>query len=156
MKYFIYSVIGIVAISVLAGFFIVGSPKEERLRRFDDRRVRDLQVLQNQILNYWQNKEELPENLALLQDNISGFVPPLDPETGEDYGYTVKGPLTFELCTNFNRVSLGGEKVPTLRPLPVEQSFFQLQNWEHKAGEVCFEREIDPELYKPFQKERRP
>src|SRR3989338_8982898 len=89
MKFFIYFIITIVAVAVVAGFFIVGSPQEERLRRFDEQRVSDLQNLQYQILNYWQNKNKLPVVLSDLRDDISGFVPPVNPESGAEYGFRV-------------------------------------------------------------------
>lgn len=150
MKYFVYTIIGIVAVAVIAGFFIVGSPKEERLRRFDERRVQDLQFIQGEIVYHWQNKTKLPENLAALRDDIRGVVAPKDPETGADYVYEIKGPESFSLCANFNRPSLS-ESDAGLRPAvpyPAEPYYVQ-QNWEHKDGFVCFDRKIDRDLYPP-------
>ena len=149
------------AISVIAGFFIVGSPQSERLRRFDDQRVSDLQIIQGQIIYYWQNKEKLPAKLDDLKDPISGFTPDKDPETGADYGYEVKGDLSakggsasdgeFSLCANFNLSNLSSGapaiELPTYPPQHYPKS--SDINWEHGAGYVCFERKIDPELYKP-------
>lgn len=158
MKYFPHAIIAIVMVIVAIGFFFVGSPKEERLRRFDERRVQDLQSLQWQIVNYWQRKERLPETLAALEDNISGFRVPRDPATGSEYSYHVQGPLTFSLCATFDRTSegavLGREKyavpVPTeptaiAPPSPRQENW----NWSYTSGETCFERTIDPELYPP-------
>lgn len=152
-KIFIYAIIAIVAISVAAGFFIVGSPQKERLRRFDDQRVSDLQIIQGQIIYYWQNKGKIPAKLDDLKDPISGFNPGKDPQTGADYGYEVKGKLEFAFCANFNLPSLESGKptieLPTYPPqyIPSGDS-----NWNHGAGYVCFERKIDPELYKPAQR----
>lgn len=162
-KIFIYTIITIVAASVVAGFFIVGSPQKERLRRFDDQRVSDLQTIQRQIIYYWQNKEKLPAALGDLKDPISGFNPAKDPETGVDYGYGVKSELSpsgrsaavreFSLCANFNRPSLESAasyiELPTYPPQYYQKSD---SNWEHGVGYVCFIRIIDPELYRPIQK----
>ena len=152
-KVFIYAVITIVAAAIALGFFIVGSPQKERLRRFDDQRVSDLQIIQGQIIYYWQNKEKLPATLNDLKDPISGFNPAKDPQTGADYGYEVKDKLEFALCANFNLPSLESGKssveLPTYPPqyIPSGDS-----NWNHAASYICFERKIDPELYRPIQK----
>ena len=161
MKYFIYTIIGIVAASIIAGFFVVGSPKEERLRKFDDLRVQALQFLQSEVLTYWINKERLPDELVLLEDNLRGIVVPKDPETGEDYGYKIKGPETFELCAVFARPNLpktrfGDDAVkppmPAFEPFTPVRDLYSPQNWQHDAGLVCFERTIDKEIYKPVKR----
>ena len=152
-KIFIYSIIVIVTVAIAAGFFIVGSPQSERLRRFDDQRVSDLQIIQGQIIYYWQNKENLPLTLNDLKDPISGFNPGKDPQTGADYVYNVKSELEFALCADFNLPSFQSSQpsveLPTYPPqyYPSGDS-----NWTHAAGYVCFERTIDPELYRPIQK----
>lgn len=156
MKIFIYTVISVVAVSVIAGFFIVGSPKEERLRRFDERRVNDLQFLQGEIINYWINKEKLPENLTLIKDDVRGVAAPKDPETGADYQYTVKGKLIFSLCADFASPSLSvSENVP--KPAYPDGRYYGENpayggaNWQHGAGLVCFERTIDEDIYRPVK-----
>ena len=154
MKYFIFIIILLVVVAVVAGFFVVGSPQQERLRRFDERRIQDLQIIQSEIINYWMQKERLPESTAVLRDDIRGFVPPRDPQTGEEYGYQVKNnvDLIFELCANFVTSNLGsGNDLNTPQmayPYPMGM-YPEQQNWQHDKGLVCFERKIDPELYRP-------
>jgi len=146
IKIFTRLVIAIVAVIVIVGFFIAGSPFKQRLVRFDRERVNDLQMIQGQIVNFWINKEKLPASLNDLKDNISGFVAPVDPETGNPYEYRVKGNLTFELCANFNFTSKEGAvniSAPAYPRYGIEE------NWNHSAGRVCFERTIDPDIYKP-------
>lgn len=143
MKYFVYIIIGIVAVAIIAGFFIVGSPLDARLRAFDERKVQDLQNIQWQIVNFYQNKARLPQTLAELTDSISGFVAPKDPQTGMNYTYTTQGTLTFSLCATFNKASEGIH--------PIIYSTYPAgsisENWEHGEGNVCFERTIDPDFY---------
>ncbi len=151
MKYFVYIVIAIIAIAIVAGFFLVGSPSDERARRFDDQRVSDLQSIQGQIIYYWQNKGKLPAIFDDLKDPISGFVAAKDPETGAEYGYNVKGVLAFSLCANFNQPSTQqGQKVASV-PAPMAYPYpgGNASNWDHPAGQYCFDRTIDPQLYKP-------
>ncbi|MDO8676845.1 MAG: hypothetical protein Q7K16_04365 [Candidatus Azambacteria bacterium] len=162
MKYFIYTIIAIVASAVVAGFFVVGSPKEERMRKFDDRRTSDLQIIQGQIIYYWQNKGNLPVKLEDMKDSISGFNPPNDPETGSSYGYEVKGELEFKLCANFNLPTLESETSYIKRPaypapyIPSSDSKMQYMppgdsNWAHNTGYICFERKVDRDLYKTLK-----
>lgn len=133
--------------SIVAGFFIVGTPAVQRDRRFDEQKVGDLQNLQNQIVNYWIQKESLPRQLGQLEDSISGFIVPKDPESDMDYEYNVIDLLSFELCATFKTSS---KKLPyaakEIKPVSLYDSF--QQNWDHEAERTCFKRTIDPELYK--------
>lgn len=133
--------------SIITGFFIVGTPTDQRNRKFDEQRVQELQMLQSQVINYWILKHNLPTDLSLLQDDISGFKVPADPETKIAYEYKILDPLKFELCANFTSVedSLDQGKNGQYYATPLD--VFQ-QNWKHDTGRTCFTRTIDPELYK--------
>lgn len=155
MKSFTYIVIAVVSASVIAGFFIVGSPGRERTRRFDDERLNHLQVIQGEIINYWQSKSQLPPGLEDLTDSIRGFRAPHDPETNEPYVYNRKDDLLFELCGTFslpsegyNEVSFAVPTKPELVRAPYPPDLYS--TWEHGIGYTCFERTIDPDIYKPF------
>ena len=148
MKYFVYTVIGIVAISIIAGFFIVGSPATERLRKFDERRVNDLQNIQWQIVNYWQNKQQLPQNLALLNDDISGFRVPMDPQGGGSYEYQATGQMDFALCGTFSLAEDSSSQYP--QPMMYgPKGAYAPDSWAHSAGRMCFDRHIDKDTYPP-------
>jgi len=133
--------------SVVLGFFIVGTPSEQRNRRFDDQRLNDLQVMQSQVVDYWTKKNALPTKLADLQDNISGFMVPTDPNTQIAYEYNIISPLSFNLCANFAGSNLTDSLVNREPTYYSPYDNYQ-QNWSHDKGRVCFERTIDPELYK--------
>lgn len=137
----------VVLASVVAGFFIVGTPREQRDRRFDEQRVDNLQVLQDRIINYWIQKEALPQAPTELEDSISGFVAPEDPESDLPYEYKIIDSLSFELCATFKTSSkdfgLSSKGIKSFYPY---DSF--KQNWDHEAERTCFTRIIDPELYK--------
>lgn len=149
MKTFIYIVIFIVALAVVAGFFIVDSPKDSRLKRFDEQRVGDLSFIQSEIINYWMRKGELPKTLGNLKDDIRGFSVAMDPESGLEYGYEVRGKYDFSLCADFATNNVDTTKHLNMRLLPPRgyPSYDNNQWWGHSAGRVCFERTIDPELY---------
>ena len=149
MKYFVYGIIGVIAIAIIAGFVIVGSPNEERMRRFDEQRANDLQGLQYEIVNYWQAKDVLPKTLNDIKDDIRGIRVPTDPETGAVYEYAVKGDMEFELCATFRRAS--DETSPQVAR-PVGLYGGMNENWQHGAGRTCFSRTIDKDLYPPLNK----
>lgn len=145
-----YAVGVLVLATIIAGFFIIGTPQEIRRMKQDNIRVQDLQNIQWQVVNYWQQKESLPANLEELIDPLSGYNIPVDPKTGEPYGYERTSPLDFQLCATFEMA--GDQKASgylSARPYaaPSEQD-----NWQHEAGEVCFDRSIDPERYPPYTK----
>ncbi|MBU3964431.1 hypothetical protein KJ591_00405 [Patescibacteria group bacterium] len=147
-KYFAWLASAVVLTLIVIGFFLTGSPKQERLMRFDYQRVSALQEVQYQIISYWQSKERLPQELQELEDPISGFMVPQDPQTGNLYEYTIKGENEFELCAEFNLPS--DEKLDIAEPRMLSGSNFS--KWSHPAGRFCFERTIDQELYPPFKK----
>ncbi len=131
--------------SIVFGFFTVGSPLLARKLRFDERRVNDLQSLQGSIVNYWQQKNKLPDTLAVLRDDISGYVnSPTDPATQLPYEYRILALTQFELCATFALASRVGDGAHQATPYP----YFG-ESWDHDAGRFCFARTIDPELYKP-------
>lgn len=146
----------VVLVFVFGGFFIIGSPQNQRLYRFDERRISDLQTVQWQVVNFWQQKEKLPQTLLELEDPISGFTAPEDPETGSDYRYRIVSDLTFELCAVFNLESRSAAMKETIaRPVATPAPYgLENANWQHGQGEKCFERTIDPERYPPLNREK--
>ncbi len=154
----------IVAASIIGGFFVIGSPASQRQIRFDQQKLSDLQNIQWQIVNYWQQKSKMPKTLSDLADPISGAVIPKDKETGKDYEYTLGVGTSFKLCAVFNKESnersypdpyggkgggIGLSEPSMTYPYP---GLGIDENWKHPAGNYCFERKIDPERYKPYPK----
>jgi len=152
-KIFAYAVSVIMLIAVIAGFFIVGSPKEERARKFDDQRVQNLQLIQSEIVNLFVQKGALPKTLGELNDSIRGVFIPKDPETGTVYIYEIKDKENFKLCATFNLPSLDQLSANTpKRAVPIyapENIYYGNENWAHDQGQTCFDRKIDKDLYKP-------
>ena len=146
----LYTVIAsfFVVSGVVVGFLSVGSPVDERARRFDEQRVSDLSFIQNQIVNYWQKKGSLPKTLNDLNDPISSFVVPTDPTTNLSYEYKQSNQNTFEVCATFALSSRDVVDGKTIMIAPAEP--FQL--FAHEAGNVCFPRTIDAQLYPVLKK----
>ena len=147
----------VVLVTIIAGFFIMGTPGQVRLYRFDDQKIGDLQNIQYQVLNFWQTKERLPQALAEMEDPLGGFTAPRDPQTGEPYVYRIaKAPYTFELCTTFNaemqeNSAYGNSARGVSMPYPMAGDLYD-SSWKHEAGDTCFERTIDPDRYPPYKK----
>jgi len=148
-KYFAWATGVIILIAVVGAFFIVGSPQSARLAQLDQQKISDLQSIQYQVVNYWQSKEKLPNSLSDLNDPISGFMAPVDPQTqdkGYAYEYNVMNAenLTFELCATFNKEGKDQYSQYRYAEVPVKGV---ADNWTHSAGRVCFKRTIDKQLY---------
>ena len=160
---------------IVWSFFVMGSPFKQRQLQLDDRRVQDLQSIQYQVINYWQQKEQLPTDLKTLANPISQYSLPVDPEfdKGNVYEYNIKDnkKLTFELCATFSLpmpkgwqenyygggirpmavagdVATSNVTAPAIAPYPSGVN----DSWDHQAGKTCFERTIDKDLYPPYPK----
>lgn len=136
---------------LVLGFVIAGSPATQRQIRMDERRIDDLQMIQGEIVNYWQLKRALPSSLDGLRDDIRGFSVPNDPDTEMAYEYLVLEPLKFSICATFNQKSLNEDKKYSRGVMPVYSDREYLGglsgSWAHDTGRVCFDRTIDPELF---------
>ena len=152
-----------IVVVIVAGFFIVGTPAQARLARFDEQRVSDLQNIQGQVVGYWQAKQKLPVVLTDLNNSLSyGPLPMYDGQTGQPYTYQATGALSFKLCADFNTESRGNQNFYTSKgpydarlmeaPVPAGGKAMMQDNWSHGMGTVCFDRTIDPSFYPPLNK----
>lgn len=135
-------------VTIIAGFFIIGTPASARLYRYDDQKVTDLANIQNQIVSYWQYKQALPSTLTDLNDSLSSFTVPTDPQSSQAYEYHVTGKTSFTLCATFNKSENGTINYSVPEPMGLGGSGNN-DNWDHASGHVCFSRTIDPQLYPP-------
>jgi hypothetical protein len=113
----------VVALVVIRGIMIIGSPSEERTRRMDSRRVEDLQAISRAVVVYHQRHQKLPETLTELagEPGLSDIA--RDPATDQAYGYRVREANAYEVCATFDRdVS------------DVRSGDF----WSHGVGSQCF------------------
>lgn len=143
----------LVLVAIIGAFFIVGSPATARLLQFDQQKISDLQGIQSQIVYYWQRKEILPPTLSDLNDELSYYTVPNDPQ-GQAYEYNIKDVqnLSFEICATFNKDS--DSQRGQVKPSSVYTKTGISENWQHAAGRYCFERTIDRQLYPPLNKQK--
>jgi len=160
----------IVIVAIIYSFSIMGSPKKQRLLRLDDKRVTDLQNIQYQIINYWQQKEKLPENLSDLSSPMSGYSIPTPPlfSNGEKYEYKITDntKLSFELCADFALpIPMGSREgqdyygggtfsmMDKSMSTNTDRPFGGMnESWDHQTGRTCFPRTIDVDIYPPYPK----
>ncbi|MDE1970305.1 MAG: hypothetical protein KGI50_01880 [Patescibacteria group bacterium] len=158
MKLFSFTVIVLVVLVLVVGFYFVGSPATARFERLDAQRVSDLELLQNDILNYWSTKKTVPAKLSDLNDIMVNVITPRDPATREEYGYTASGTNAFTLCATFALPSSSyqGIHYGTLPSVPQPVALKTAPAypgeygdiWYHgQSGYVCFDRTIDPGRY---------
>lgn len=125
----------LVLIALIWGFVLVGSPVSSRQERYDDRRLQDLNLINQAIWNHvydgrpWEVptdgslRRPLPDSLQTMADQVTGQRLNLtDPQTNNPYAYTVTGITTYELCATFN----------AMRDDPYDVF------WNHGAGKTCF------------------
>lgn len=143
-KNFAAGATGFIVASIVGGFLVMGSPFTIRQAKFDQTRVNNLQEIQYQVLNYWQQKRVLPDNLDQVNNPVGNFAVPLDPDTRAAYEYTVLSDISFRLCAVFGTKSVNdGSSQMEKTPVAIKGQ----ENWQHPAGKFCFDRTIDPGLY---------
>lgn len=139
-------VLAVVILSVGTGFAIMGSPTQQREIRLDQEQVQDLSMVQYQVVEYWRQNQALPQSLAVLESDITGFQAPVAPAGRAPYTYTVQGERTFELCATF----AGDSNAYSSRMANESYGLSGNTSWEYEAGETCFTRTIDPALIQPI------
>lgn len=147
--------VGVLALAtIIAGFFIVGTPAQARLLRFDAQKVSDLQNIQSQVISFYQAKQRLPGTMADLNNSLNYGGLPTDPQTGTSYIYEPGEGLSFKLCATFNAASRGTASTlsPQAAPIGPMKERATSDNWQHGTGRTCFDRTIDPAFYPPLTK----
>lgn len=117
----------IIAIAVLTGLVLSGSPSNERLRRFDQERISDLQMIKDvAVENFYSENQRLPDSIDELMKGSSLSINTYqDPETKTSYGYQRLTETQYQLCATF---SLSSD----------EQADLSSPMWAHGIGESCF------------------
>jgi len=135
-----------VAVAVV-GFEVAGSPTRARLQRLDAKRIQSLADIQTKLVNYWQQKRNLPRSIDELNDDLGGFTAPSDPETHQPYEYRATGATSFDLCADFALKDYDVRR--TVYVWVPESDGGYNSAWNHDAGHVCFTRTIDPSRNPP-------
>jgi hypothetical protein len=125
---FLGAITAVVAATIAASLWVAGSPREARVRAFDDRRAQDLTTLEGMITTHWMARKALPASLDELSSASLGAPIPSDPESGAAYEYRAVSDRRYELCATFSRES------------PRDGSAYYGR--AHGAGRQCFTGEM--------------
>ena len=113
----------VVALVIVKGIMVIGSPGEERTRRMDSRRVDDLQRISSAIEVYHRRHQQVPASLEELAKEPGLANVARDPATGQPYSYRVFNAMSYQLCGTFDRETSDGRGIDF---------------WAHGVGQQCF------------------
>ena len=123
----------VVAVLLLVtGASLIEGPATMKLKKTDQRRVKDLGAIDTAIVSYFDRQGQLPKSLKGLEVSTSRRLSLLDPETGIPYEYKVTTNKTFELCAAFNLSNQGTE----------HRYWYGGKDLLHDSGTNCFHMEI--------------
>ncbi|OGJ62081.1 hypothetical protein A3C37_01545 [Candidatus Peribacteria bacterium RIFCSPHIGHO2_02_FULL_53_20] len=129
--------IAVVALTIVYGLFMAGSPGTERDRKIDAQRLAEIRVIADATLSIvygndrWSKPmpsplsslQPLPESLeAIASETVSQRVPTTDPE-GIPYEYRIDDRTHFSVCSTFH--------------FDDQEQYAPF--WNHPAGEHCYE-----------------
>lgn len=112
-----------VAASVLWGLMIIGTPEQQREKKFDEKRIADLQAIAGSIDRYFTRYQSLPVHLDNLEKEPGSSIRTVDPKTEIAYTYTRRSVDSYELCAEFSAES--DDEIQSM--------------WSHHAGHNCFQ-----------------
>lgn len=129
-----------VVVVLAFGFLSIDTPQEVREYRLDEEQVSDLMDMQFRIEEHYRMEGDLPDR---IDDLYVTSALPKPPPGRAPYRYQVQSDREYVLCATFARSSVRGEN--RFVRTQYEPSYAPLNyNWEHEAGEVCFERMVEP------------
>jgi hypothetical protein len=112
-----------VAASVLWGLMIIGTPEQQREKKYDEKRIADLQGIAGSIDRYFTRHQSLPVHLDDLKKEPGSSIRKVDPKTAIAYTFTRRSADSYELCAEFSAES--DEEIKSM--------------WAHHAGHNCFQ-----------------
>ncbi len=124
----------VILICIVWGFVVLGSPRTQRLYKYDEEKVNNLMSINNDISNYYSMNGILPNSLQDLKVNY--YLPLNDSQTQKPYEYKKTGNLDYEICADFNKESVGNN--PNYKYAVGANG-----TWVHPAGRYCFPQKID-------------
>ncbi|MEM9804552.1 MAG: hypothetical protein AAF959_04680 [Cyanobacteria bacterium P01_D01_bin.56] len=123
-----------VAGGTVAGFWVLGTPGQQRLIMGDQQRLEDLSAIASTLYWNYQDQEDY-----VLPDTLGSDEQRQDPITQTPYAYSKIDDSRYQLCANFATDS----STHKLTNAPNK-------NWQHPQGVYCFELDLNqspPSLY---------
>ncbi|MCX6703166.1 MAG: DUF5671 domain-containing protein [Candidatus Zambryskibacteria bacterium] len=133
--------------AIVAGFMVLGSPRVQRLVKYDQTKISDLQNIASQVRYFYDTNKVLPQTLTeIAQGNTYGGGTYTDVQTSKPYVYKIINATTFEVCAVFNKDFKYNSGITSANE-PVTKSDEQgvVEVWgAYKAGESCFRHIVGP------------
>lgn len=125
----------VVIATICGGFYLGGSPEQQRSIVRDGRRIQDLQLIYSSVQDYYARQQTMPAMSDIQQGYLN--VMPVDPESGAAYEYIIGTGTSFQLCAVFETddARLTNETTPKMIYGPYDA------NWTHPSGYYCFSLE---------------
>lgn len=139
-KYFSWLTVALVVSVVIGGVYFIKSPTEARETGLDSRQISDLQAIQQNIVDFMNGNDKLPETLAELS------YAPIAPKERTPYRYELTD-TGFVLCATFYGTATSTDRraamdYPVIFKVNDELLLKNANDWRYEAGEYCFEREL--------------
>ena len=139
LKIFASGVTATVAISLIGGLYIAGSPGSARKSALDRQREHHLAAIANMIDIFWKRELQLPGDLAELERTRGIHLQSIaDPVTGALYTYDITGESTYDLCAVFDAESRSARANVNYPGAHLSGAKF----WQHGKGNTCFSLEV--------------
>ena len=126
----------IILVAIILGFSVLGSPQSQRLIRYDNQKVTDLQNIQYQVISYWQMNGKLPTSLSDMSAAQPYNIIPKDPQSQTTYEYQKTDVMDFNLCAEFNKENMTNNLYygDGMVRVGIKGNIIQNDNWNHPAG----------------------
>ncbi len=134
---------GLVVISsIVWGFSVLGSPHTQRLYKYDEQKVSDLQSIDYGVTGYYGGSGTLPESIEEISALGNYHLPTFDSQNKKPYEYQKTSEKTYNLCAEFNKDTNSSNVNPILM-----MNEYGAGSWNHPAGRYCFKKTINPNMY---------
>ena len=117
----------VVLLTVIYGFMDGGSPQDARKKRYDDKRIQDIQMIKSWVNSYYGKNSTLPQSIfdALTEYNDGRNSKMLtDPETNSEYTYQIVTDIEYKICAVFSTDTTS-----------ITQEY--LMDYSHPSGSHC-------------------
>lgn len=128
-----------VCVVVVVGFFLAGTPAEERARRYDMQRVNDLQSITSAVDTFYNSQKRLPASIEEMRAQPNTYLQTaVDPTTAVPYEYRTVDQKNYEVCATFESdASQGNDIGVKMAPAPI--GIVNPPNyWTHPIGRKCY------------------
>lgn len=134
--------LGIIIISISTGFYVIGSPKTQRLMKYDQNKLNDLQMISTSIKYFSDEHKRLPKDLTELRSDSSMSFRSTDFQTNELYEYSIIDQTSYSLCAVFN---LDSSETNQYSRYSYYGYGYEDEVWSmYKKGTYCFKQKIIP------------